>query len=90
MGGTVVIACAGCQNTFRARPREAVCAKCKRPANRPLPIQHKALGLVFFPWGWIKAVMLRPSQPYAAMQAAAIGTVGALVWLGFYLLTRNG
>lgn len=88
--GALVIKCAGCDNVFRAHPREAVCLKCKRPANRPLPTLHKALGLVFFPWGWIKAVMLRASQPYAAIQAALWGTVGALIWAALYLLSRAG
>ncbi len=84
----VIIKCAGCQNIFRARPRDAVCLKCKRPANAPLPLPQKALSLVVFPWGLIQAARLRSSQPYAAGQAALLGIVGAVVWTGVFVLGR--
>lgn len=88
--GTTIIKCHFCSNTFVARPREAVCPKCKRPANRPLSWLNKILCLIIFPWGFIKAALARASEPYAAMQAVLLGAVGALGWAAIYFLQFRG
>ncbi len=84
--GAVTITCGYCKNTFVAVPRDAVCLKCKRPANRPLSALDMLLSLLIFPYGLLKSVLIRPSYPYAARQALLISLVGAAVWAAVYFL----
>ena len=80
----MTIHCGFCNNTFHAAPREAICPKCKRPANRPLSFTNKILCAVLFPWGLIKALLLRASEPIAAMQAAICCVAGGGAWAALY------
>ena len=86
--GVRIINCQFCQNTFSAVPREAICMKCKRPANRPLSLKNALMCLILFPLGFIKAVILRASQPYAALQALLCSISGGALWSAIYLLAK--
>lgn len=88
--GATTIKCGFCQNTFSAVPRNAVCLKCKRPANRPLSVTNKLVSFILFPIGLLKAVLMRSSQPYAASQALLFSIVGAALWGATYLLFLRG
>ena len=84
--GATIIRCGFCQNTFFAVPRQAVCLKCKRPANKPLSLSNKLLSLILFPVGLLKALLMRSSQPYAASQALMLSILGAAAWAALYFL----
>lgn len=88
--GATTIKCGHCQNVFSAVPRDAVCLKCKRPANKPLFWPLILLSLLCFPAGLLTSVLLRRSQPYAASQALLISVVGAIAWVALYLLLSRG
>lgn len=84
--GAKIIRCGYCENTFSAAPRTAVCLKCKRPANAPLSLPNKLFSLIVFPFGLLKAILLRASQPYAASQALWLSIAGAAGWAATYFL----
>lgn len=84
--GAKIIRCGYCENIFSAAPRTAVCLKCKRPANAPLSLPNKLLSLIVFPFGLLKAILLRASRPYAASQALWLSLAGAAGWGAAYLL----
>lgn len=88
--GATIIKCGYCQNIFSAVPRNAVCLKCKRPANAPLSLVNKIASLLCFPIGLIQFVLMRPSKPYAASQALLFSVVGAVLWVAVYLLFFRG
>ncbi len=88
--GATTIKCGYCHNTFFAVPRDAVCLKCKRAANRPLSWPNKLLSLTAFPIGLLLAILKRPSYPYAASQALLLSIVGALGWAALYFLVLRG
>ena len=88
--GAVTIQCGYCQNTFSAVPRDAVCLKCKRPANTPLSWPNRLLDLILFPLGLLQAILLRASRPYAAGQALLFSMLGAAAWGAVYLLFLRG
>ncbi len=88
--GEATIKCGFCQNTFSAVPRNAVCPKCRRPANRPLPLVNKIVILLVFPIGLVQAALLRLSKPYAASQALLFSLLGAALWGAAYLLFFRG
>ena len=84
--GAKIINCSFCHNTFSAVPRDAVCQKCKRPANRPLSWFNRLLCLILFPVGLVQSALLRPSRPFASMQALLLSIVGAALWAALYFL----
>ena len=86
MKGATIIHCGHCQNIFSAVPRNAVCLKCKRPANQSLMWPLMLLCLACFPAGLLTSVLLRKSRPYAASQALLLSVAGALLWGAIYFL----
>ena len=84
--GAKIIHCSYCNNIFSAVPRNAVCLKCKRPANKPLFWPLLLLSLACFPAGVATSLFLRKSRPYAASQALLISVVGAIAWGAIYFL----
>lgn len=84
--GAIRIKCGYCSNDFSAVPRNAVCLKCKRPANNPLAWPLMLLCLAVFPAGLLTSLIMRRSQPYAASQAMIFSIVGAVIWAALYFL----
>lgn len=85
---TAQIKCRFCGNTFYARPKEAICPKCERPANRDLAPLWRALSLVFPPLGLGYVVRERAHSPFAATQALRWSGGGALIWLVLAILSN--
>lgn len=82
--GAKVIRCSYCRNTFYAVPRDAICPKCKFPANKPLSWANRLLCLMLFPFGLVRAIMLSSSRPYASSQALLFSILGALICAAIY------
>ncbi len=88
--GATIIKCGYCENVFSAVPRDAVCLKCKRPANAPLSLPNKLLSLLIFPIGLLMAILKRPSYPHAASQALLLSIAGAIACAAVYFLFLRG
>ena len=80
----VQVKCSFCGNTFYDAPREALCRKCNRPANKPLAPLLRVVGFVAPPFGLVYAAVVRPHSPVAAMQSAVASALGAAVYVGAY------
>ncbi|PQV63433.1 hypothetical protein B1R32_11288 [Abditibacterium utsteinense] len=81
----VKVKCSFCGNTFYAAPREAVCPKCSRPANRELPLLWRALSLFLPPLGFVYALVIRAHSPVAGLQGLICSAVGALIYGALFI-----
>lgn len=79
------VKCTFCGNTFYARPKEAVCPKCERPANRDLEPLLRAAALVAPPFGLICGLVIRPHSPVAGVQSLLFSAIGALIYGAVYV-----
>lgn len=85
---SLAIKCSFCHNTFYARPADAVCPKCERPANRDLAAPLRAASLLLPPFGLLYALWLRPHSPIAAWQGLKWSLGGAAIYAAIaYLRT---
>ena len=83
-GRLVKVKCSFCGNTFYAVPRDAVCRKCNRPANRPLPPALWVAAFLVPVFGLIYSAWLRPHSPFAARQGFLMSFLGILLYAAAY------
>ena len=81
----VKVKCSFCGNTFYAVPKEAICPKCSRPANRNLPAVWRAASLLVPPFGLIYGLIIRLHSPIAGMQGLLFSILGALIYSAIWV-----
>lgn len=84
---TVRIKCSFCGNTFHARPGDAVCPKCQRPANRDLAPLWRVLSFLLPLLGLGYALLIRAHSPLAANQGVKWSLGGLLFFSAPALLS---
>lgn len=84
----VQVKCSFCGNTFVESLASAVCPKCGRPANRPLPAKWRAIGLLIPIIGLGYAAKIRSHSPVAARQSFWISLLGFIVYGALYAFFR--
>jgi ribosomal protein L37E len=83
---SVQVKCNHCGNTFRAQARLAVCAKCGRPANRPLK-KFWLVASFFFPVvGFLNSFMIRPHSPLASNHGLIASIIGSAIYLVIFVI----
>ena len=85
----VAIRCRHCDLRYNAIATDAICPKCKCPANRPLDMRSRYLCCLIPPVGFIRAALLWTGTPLAAMQALQSGVIGSAGYLVlWFVLSR--
>ncbi|RYX83268.1 hypothetical protein EON83_15505 [bacterium] len=79
-GRLIKVKCSFCGNTFYSTPREAVCRKCNRPANRPMSIPLRIAAFFVPIFGLPYSLWLRPHSPLAGNQGLAVSLIGLLLY----------
>ncbi|RYG57870.1 hypothetical protein EON80_27755 [bacterium] len=78
--------CSFCGNTFYSTPREAVCRKCNRPANRPMPIGMRIAAFLVPLFGFPYSLWLGAHSPFASQQGMVASFAGLLLYGAVYLV----
>lgn len=79
-GRLAKIKCSFCGNTFYEIPRDAVCRKCNRPANRPLSLPLRIAALLLPPIGLVYSLIIRSHSPIASNQGILFSLGGCALY----------
>jgi ribosomal protein L37E len=83
---SVQVKCKFCGNTFTADPRLAVCAKCGRPANKPLEKSWLIASFCVPFIGFFHSLMIRPHSPLAGNQGLVASIIGNSIYFAIFIV----
>ena len=85
----MAIRCRHCDLRYSAVATDAICPKCKCPANRPLDMRSRYLFCLVPPVAFVRAALMWTGTPLAAIQALQSGIIGSAGYLVlWFVLSR--
>lgn len=72
-----------------ALPSQAKCAKCGRPANKPLDIAWMAASFLVPFVGFLNSLLIRPHSPFAANQGLWAAIVGSALYTAIFFILHQ-